>query len=157
MPIEFVPFEPAHFEAIELRPEEARDLEGLDRATVVKGFHGGLTAFDGDKVACIYGAITDGSGVAQMWLLTSALVERWPLLLTKRVRHLTQWLFAQGCHRVEVYCHVDNQRSLRWLTRLAGFQVEGIIRQSGANRQDRFLLSRVLPRLNGKILASQGE
>lgn len=93
--------------------------------------------------AIIYSSVLD-EGVGLIWAVTSPLTERLSLLVTRLGRTHIQALFDAGAHRVEAYCHRENRRSLRWLTRSLGFTVEGLMRRSGPNGQDRYLLS-VLP------------
>lgn len=138
-----VPFVPEHYRRMRLRKEDAADLAGLSPASLVSGWSGGSTVLLGDAPAFLYGALLD-EGVGVIWAVTSPLTGRLGLLITRIGRETVRTLFDRGAHRVEAYCHKDNTRSLRWLTRCLGFTVEGLMRRCGPNRQDRYLLS-VLP------------
>lgn len=138
-----VPFAPEHFARLRLRPEDAADLAGIPAARLVRGWAGGSTVLLGETPAFVYGSLYD-DGVGLIWAATSPLADVLPLLLTRLGRSLVGRLFEQGAHRVEAYCHKHNTRSLRWLTRSLAFHVEGLMRRSGPNGQDRYLLS-ILP------------
>lgn len=138
--IYIVDFEPEHFARITLRKEDALDIKGLETEALLRGWVDGRSVLYGDQVVCFYG-VSINDGVGQIWSVTSPLAERLPLLITRIGQGLVKSLIRYGCHRVEVFCHVKNKRSLRWLTRCLGFRVEGLLRQSGPNRQDRYILA----------------
>lgn len=115
-----VPFEPWHFFQMELRPEDAADLAGINMDEVVYGWKDGVTLLYQDEPAFICGAVND-AGVITLWALSSPVIEQLPLYLVKEARALIGRLFAAGAHRIEVYCHKDNRRSFDWLRRSLGF------------------------------------
>lgn len=138
-----VPFEPGHLAALELRPADGADMAGLDLAGLAGTWagHPAWTVLDGTRVVACYGAVVRG-GTATLWALTSREVERHPLRATRTGRALVRWLTGpMGCHRVEALVHVGNVRSRRWLARMLGLRCEGLLRASGPNRQDRFLMA----------------
>lgn len=138
--IKIVDFEPEHYQRIRLRREDARDLQGLSEESLFEAWKGGRTLLYGDEVVLFYGTgIHQGTGY--IWTVTSDLVGKLPLLVTRLGLNMIRALFKSGCHRIEVFCHSKNQRSLNWLTRSLGFRVEGLLRKSGPNRQDRYILS----------------
>lgn len=138
--VSIAPFVPEHYPRLLLRPEDAADLAGIPAERLVSGWSGGKTVFVGDRPAFIYGAVLE-DGVGLLWAVTSPLTERLALLITRLGRVHVQTLMEAGAHRVEAYCHRENRRSMRWLTRSLGFSVEGLMRRSGPNGQDRYLLS----------------
>lgn len=138
--VSIAPFLPEHYARLPLRPEDAADLSDIPAQRLVSGWEGGNTVFVGDRPAFIYGIVLE-EGVGLLWAVTSPLTERLALLITRLGRVHVQALLDAGAHRVEAYCHKDNRRSLRWLTRCLGFSVEGLMRRCGPNGQDRFLLS----------------
>lgn len=138
-----MPFHPEHYARLRLREEDAADLSGMAAGSLVSAWSGGNTVLIRREPAFLYGSVLD-DGVGLIWAVTSPLIERLFLLVTRIGRVRIQALFDAGAHRVEAYCHRENRRSLRWLTRGLGFTVEGLMRRSGPNGQDRYLLS-VLP------------
>ena len=133
-------FEPGHFQRMKLRREDAEDLAGLDPAGLTRSWEGGRTLLKGGEPVMIYG-FSVCQGTATLWAVTSPLLRSLPLFVTRLARNGIQGLFQAGVHRIEVYCHARNMRSLVWLTRILGFRVEGLMRCCGPNRQDRFLLA----------------
>ncbi|WP_035066652.1 GNAT family N-acetyltransferase [Nitratidesulfovibrio termitidis] len=149
-----IPFRPSHLASLELRAADAADLAGLDLADLAGAWAGhpawtmllaptGATGEAGGRVIACYGAVLHG-GTATLWALTTPAAEAVPLRLTRVTRALVRWLTGpMGCHRVEALVHVDNTRSLHWLERMLGMRREGLLRQCGPNRQDRYLLALV--------------
>lgn len=137
-----VPFEQDHFFRMPLRPEDEADLDGLDMLGLFPSWQGGFTALYDDKPVCIFGGNYD-EGVVTMWAVTGLLTDRLPLAVTKEARALITAFFNRGAHRIQVYCHKDNKKSFDWLQRALGFSLEGFMRKSGPNKQDRFLFSLV--------------
>lgn len=138
--ISIVDFEPEHFRRIRLRREDARDLQGLPEEGLLEAWQGGRTLLYGGEVVLFYGTGMH-QGTGYIWTVTSDLVEKLPLLVTRLGLGMIRALFKSGCHRIEVFCHAQNQRSLNWLTRSLGFRVEGLLRKSGPNLQDRYILA----------------
>lgn len=140
MHITAVDFIPEHFDAMVLRAADAADLAGVDRETLLEAWRGGRTVFVDGAVAFFYGARAR-HGTGWLWAVTSPVGEKVPLLAVRLGKNMLRALFNAGCHRVETLCHTGNARSLAWLTRSLGFTVEGLLRQCGPNRQDRYVLS----------------
>lgn len=138
--IQIVPFTPEHFQRIRLRVEDAADLSGIDADALVRGWADGRTILKGGEVMFFYGYVNNG-GVVTFWAVTGERTGELGLFLTRLARAGIRELLAAGAHRIEAYCHHANRRSLRWLTKSLGMRVEGLVRKSGPNRQDRFLLS----------------
>lgn len=140
MEIRVVDFIPAHFECMVLRKEDAADLAGIDPELLYANWSESRTVFVNEEIAFFYGAeMRHGTGF--LWAVTTAKTEEVPLLATRLGRNVIRALLRAGCHRVEANCHVENTRSLAWLTRGLGFSIEGIMRKCGPNKQDRYLLS----------------
>ncbi|MCC8194718.1 MAG: GNAT family N-acetyltransferase [Deltaproteobacteria bacterium] len=143
MDIRIVDFEPEHYDAMPLRAEDAEDLAGMDRESLLEGWEGGFTVMYNGEPAFFYGGSMD-RGCGMLWAVSSPLADKLPLLVVKLAREMVKRLLDAGCHRIEAYCHTHNARSLAWLTRSVGFSAEGVIRKSGPNAQDRFILSIVV-------------
>lgn len=143
MDIRITDFTPEHYDAMPLRAEDAADLAGIDRESLLRGWEGGSTLLYNGEPAFFYGGRVE-KGCGYLWAVSSPLAEKLPLLAVKLGREMVGRLLRAGCHRVEAYCHTRNARSLAWLTRSLGFSVEGVARKSGPNAQDRFLLAIVI-------------
>lgn len=138
--LRFADFIPQHFYRMRLRREDALDLAGIEREDLLRSWVGGRVLLKGDDTVMIYG-YTVCMGTASLWAVTSPLLNSLPLLVTRLAKRGIRGLFRAGAHRVEVYCHAGNSRSLVWLTRCLGFRIEGLMRGCGPNRQDRFMLA----------------
>lgn len=137
-------FEPCHFYTMRLRKEDTADFAGLDREELVQLWKHGRTLLHQEEPILIYG-FTENRGTASLWAVTSQQTDSYPLFITRLALNGMARLFRLGIHRIEVYCHCKNGRSLAWLTRMLGFQVEGLMRHCGPNKQDRFLLAMTEP------------
>lgn len=144
MNIKVVPFGPEHMRRFMPRPEDAADLEGIEIADLCADWHGWSTVMVDDCAPAFFFGTELEDGVGVIYAVTSPLVDNMGLFITKLARFEITSLFDQGAHRVEAYCHVGNMRSLKWLTQSLGMTVEGLMRKSGQNAQDRYLLS-ILP------------
>ncbi|MDL2272230.1 hypothetical protein LJC23_04270, partial [Desulfovibrio sp. OttesenSCG-928-I05] len=103
----FVDFCPEHFERMWLRPEDAADIAGIDKETLLECWQGGRTLLVNDEPALVYGVqIQDGTGA--IWSLTSPLFAAMPLFGIRMGRNVVRALFEAGCHRVEALCHAEN-------------------------------------------------
>ena len=139
--ITIAPFTPEHFHALALREEDRADFAGIDETELFAVWADGATYLRDGQPFLIYGG-TLLDGVATVWLVGSAACDSLPLFICKEARRRITWLFEEGgVHRVESYCHRNNTRSLYWLIRQVGFKVEGLMRKSGPNKQDRYLLA----------------
>lgn len=143
MNIKVVPFEPGHFGRMILREEDAEDLKGIPAADLCASWRNFSTVMLDGSPAFLFGTELDG-GSGVIYAITSPSVDRLGLFITKLARFEIAGLFDQGAHRVEAYCHARNMRSLNWLTKSLGMTIEGLMRKSGPNAQDRYLLS-ILP------------
>ncbi len=145
MHIETVPFLPEHFYVLELRGIDALDIAGLDMEQYFELWqaNGAKTIFVNGQVAGIFGSLAN-AGVGLIYGLSSDMIARIPLFVTKIIKEMVEGLLVSGCHRIEAYCHQDNERSVLWLTRSLGFKVEGLLCKSGANAQNRYILARTV-------------
>lgn len=145
MDVKIVLYEPRHWIRFNIRAEDDADLNGIPMRDIFNGTNllCWRTVLIGSDPAFFFKTELE-DGVGTINAITSPLVDQIPLLITRLGRSKIKRLFEQGAHRVEAYCHAGNERSLRWLTRSLGMTIEGLMRQSGPNAQDRYLLS-ILP------------
>lgn len=82
-------------------------------------------------------------GVAEAWSVMSDLVEEYPLAVVRECRRRIDEAFeTQGLRRVQAIIADDNQRALKMM-RLAGFEVEGLLRAYAPDGKDCFILGRL--------------
>ena len=92
-------------------------------------FFGGLTLF--------------WPGVAEAWSVMSDLVEEYPLAVVREIRRRVQEGFDRhGLRRIQAIIADDNPRAVK-LMRMAGFEVEGILRGYSPDGKDCFILGRL--------------
>lgn len=127
MEITTEPFEATHFYGMTLRPEDAADLEGADIHKLIKEWKSthSETAFVDGVPAFLFGSKLDKNGHGYLWAVASPLADKCALYATKRTRARIQGLFVEGAKMVEAYCHKDNARALRWLTKGLGMTIMG--------------------------------
>lgn len=127
--LEIIPFECAHLKALMPRKFEARELalvddmeqrtkEYLDRGMA-------YTGIIGDQILGCAGIFMLWRGVAEVWSVTTPLVEKYPLAFHRAIsRGLKVVERSMGLWRIQVAIHGDHQVSLKWIQRL-GFRLEG--------------------------------
>jgi len=75
------------------------------------------------------GVIPLWKGVGEAWVVTSELVETYPILFAKTVwEKLYEIINANGIERVQTTIHKDHIISQRWAERM-GFENEGLMRK----------------------------
>jgi hypothetical protein len=75
------------------------------------------------------GVIPLWKGVGEAWVVTSDLVEKYPIFFAKTVwRKLHEILDVNGIERVQTTIHRDHMVSQRWAERM-GFENEGLMRR----------------------------
>lgn len=82
-------------------------------------------------------------GVAEAWSVMSDLVEENPLAVVREIRRRVQEGFDRhGLRRIQAIIADDNPRAVK-LMRMAGFEVEGILRAYSPDGKDCFILGRL--------------
>ena len=75
------------------------------------------------------GVIPLWKGVGEAWVVTSELVETYPVLFAKTVwRKLLEIISANGIERIQTTIHKDHIVSQRWVERM-GFENEGLMKK----------------------------
>lgn len=130
---------------IELR---ATDLENLENVNLRE--HGQQLALtpeastmltdEGQIIASVGGFVLGKTCL--VFLLTSPLVERFPLLVLRVVRAYIKRAMRRGVVRFETLVNPDDARAVRFIEHL-GFEREGLCRATGDNLKDRFLYARI--------------
>lgn len=130
---------------IELRATDLENLEGVNLPE-----HGQQLAHtpeastiltdEGQIIASVGGFVLGKTCL--VFLLTSPLVERFPLLVLRVVRAYIKRAMRRGVVRFETLVNPDDARAVRFIEHL-GFEREGLCRATGDNLKDRFLYARI--------------
>lgn len=146
------PFRAEDILQIELRTTDLENLEGVDllvhgRELALTPYASTVLADGGDIVSCVGGFVLGKT--CMVFLLTSPLVERFPLLVLKVVRAYIKRAILHGVVRFETLVNPDDVRAVRFIEHL-GFEREGLCRATGENLKDRYLYARIcLPEQEG--------
>lgn len=82
-------------------------------------------------------------GVGEAWSIMSELVEIHPLAVVREIRsRISEAFEAHGLRRVQAIVTDDNPRAVK-LLQMAGFEVEGILRQYSPDGKDCYILGRL--------------
>jgi len=102
------------------------------------------TMRDGEGRVVFFGGILIlWPGVGEAWTVMGDLVEQYPLAVVRECRRRIDEAFeTQGLRRVQAIIADDNQRALKMM-RLAGFEVEGLLRAYAPDGKDCFILGRL--------------
>lgn len=140
------PLRPEHVTAIKLRKPDARDLAGMDlekHGRALSATPAAVAVFTDDEeiIACV-GGIPFNSKSCWVFLLTSELVEKYPLLLVKVVKKLIQQGVNLGMVRFETLVNVADERAIRFVES-CNFEREGGCRATGEDLADRYMYARI--------------
>jgi hypothetical protein len=132
---------------INLRDIDARtgtDFDAGVKSAVAASERGeAFTVTVGDEVLFIGGMIPLFTGVAEVWSLTSEVVELYPIAFHKAVdKILSYWDSLYKLHRIQCKVVWSHTRSREWLKRL-GFQEEGLMRKYDAHGRDYYMYAKV--------------
>jgi hypothetical protein len=142
--IAFVPYEPHHFAAVRLPPEQHRWRE----LVLKPGFAESLVAPGRAWTGIVDGAVVGCAGLALQWenyakawaLLGVGATRQWPAI----VRKMKTVLADAGIRRIEADVADGFGNGCR-LASLLGFKVEGIREAYTPDGRDHFLYARVTP------------
>ena len=141
-----VPFKIAHFDRIRLRPMDALGVQGIpnlrERLIRVALMQMAVSGLAGDEVVFCGGLLTLWPGVEEAWLLTSPLVEKYPVWFHRTVdRYLHDKEIELGLRRIQMTVHQDHETGKRWAERL-GFACEARMAKYGPQGHDYYLYAR---------------
>lgn len=140
------PLRPEHVAAIKLRQTDTLDLAGVDLKEyghTLAAAQDAITIFtDNDEIIACMGGLTINSKSRWVFLLTSDLVDRYPLLLVKVVKKFMQRGMKLGIVRFETLVNTADERAVRFIEHL-GFEREGLCRATGEDLTDRYLYAHI--------------
>jgi hypothetical protein len=100
------------------------------------------TALYNGDVACCFGAVPVWKGVAEAWILTSYIVERNPISLTRgALRYFNKIAIDMQLHRLQIVVDDSNLLALRWAEVLK-FKREGLLKGYGPDGSDHYMMAR---------------
>ena len=142
-----VPFQIEHFDRIHLRPMDALGIQGIPdlrerliRVSLMRTT--AVSALADDEVMFCGGLMILWPGVAEAWLLTSPLVEQYPVWFHRTVdRFLREKEIELGLRRIQMTVHQDHVTGKRWAERL-GFACEVRMAKYGPQGHDYYLYAR---------------
>jgi len=145
-----IPFEPEHLYRLRPRGFEAKEMELLgDPVGRVKEYLKYGVAYtgcvNGDIIGCA-GLFRLWPGVAEVWAVTTPLVEKYPVSFHKAIyRGLERLQNDMGLWRIQTAIHKDHWVSQEWVKRM-GFEFEGDMPGYGPDKSTyrRFARSRCL-------------
>lgn len=131
--------------SIVLRESDLESLEGIDLVEHGKQLAQTpeavtVLADDGQIIVCVGGFVCGKT--CWVFLLTSPLIESYPLLTVKVVRKLIRHGVGLGVARFETLVNPNDARAVRFIEHV-GFEREGLCRATGDNLMDRYLYARI--------------
>jgi hypothetical protein len=137
-------YHPSHLEGIKVRDFEARELALLTGyCAQLSNLPDVYTLLVDGTVVAIGGIQMQWPGMAEGFLMTTPLVEKYPIAFQKavtRIIHVFQK--RRKLLRLQVVVHIDHAVSHRWIQRL-GFGPEGLMQKYGPDGNDYVLYARV--------------
>jgi len=125
-------YEPGDYLSIERRHFDALTFMNFPKPELVaKRFTGGpaYTIVASEGLVASGGILPLWKGVGEAWVVTSELVDTYPLLFAKTVwRKLYEIIDGNGIERVQTTIHKDFIVSQKWAERM-GFKNEGLMRK----------------------------
>jgi len=114
------------------------------------------------EIAGCAGLIPLWPGVAEAWMVSTALFTRYPKTIHRGIAAgLATLAETMGLHRIQAAVHQEHRVSLRWLRRL-GFRLEGTLRRYGPDGADYLRLARLMKwpaarKANDEVRAGEGQ
>jgi hypothetical protein len=145
MTCEIRPFEPAHFEGLEIKSvfHKKEDIRPRLAAVLHRPDSYLKTAIIADKPVAILGLIQTWPGVAEVWSVASEDVRQAPISYTRQVKRLMEEFAGNlKIHRLQMTVRRDYREGSHWAAVL-GFRNEGILRQYGPDKSDYLMFARV--------------
>lgn len=141
------PFKAAdYYEIVPRSPEEIEALGADQWRELLERYeqNPSWTMRDGSgRVIFFGGVVVIWNGVGEAWSVMSDLVEHNPLAVVREIRRRIEEAFENhGLRRIQAIIADDNPRAVK-LMRLAGFEVEGILRGYSPDGKDCFILGRL--------------
>lgn len=146
--LKIVPFEPEHLAIVNPRSFEEKELLLIgDPVAEAREFSRrglGFTGFINDQILGCAGAVQLWPGVAEAWVVSTALVPNFKLAFHRAVKAYFEIVIETlKLKRVQAAVHCDHEVSHKWVKRL-GFIPEGIMPCFGPDGADYVRYGRIL-------------
>lgn len=145
---EIVPFEPEHFDGMELRyPGAVRGYGPGYRELLDRYMQWGpaWTLMRDGKPVMSGGIIILWPGVGEAWTLMSKRISECPLAVVKTLRQcIAEAIGKHGLRRIQATARRGDDRALA-LLHVLGFKVEGLMPRYGPDGEDYYMCGRVVP------------
>lgn len=148
MKLGIVPFRWYHIETMDLRADERQHLVDIpnyiDRAKAYQAVGPCFSAIaEGEGVVCAWGFVPLWRGVLEVWMLTSTLVDRYPVqVLRGGQRIIQQSAIDLQAHRLQMTVKASNPIAVRYAAALR-FAVEGVLNSYGPDGSDYLMMARI--------------
>jgi hypothetical protein len=145
--VSIVPFTWHHVAAMDLRKDETVYMQTIDdyiaRAKAYQDIGPCYTAIvEREGVAISWGFIPYWTGVWEVWMLTSYLVERYPIALIRGAqRYFDQIESDLQAHRLQITVKSSNRPAVRFAEALK-FKREGVLKAYGPDGSDYLMCAR---------------
>lgn len=146
--VTIVPFAWYHIHAMDLREKERGYLADLsdyvERAKVYAGRGPSFSAIvEGEGIACSWGAVPLWTGVAECWMLTSRLIETYPVTTIRKAREFIHVIKCElMCKRLQMTVRTDDPVAIRFAQGLF-FEQEGVLKSYGPDGSDFTMMARL--------------
>lgn len=145
--LQILPFQPEHLLGLEARSFEAREMAlddcPLRRSADYQRRGLAYTVTKGGKIMFCVGLLLLWRGVAELWMVTTDLVQRSPLAFHRvMLQGLTVMMDNLGLWRLQTAVHSEHHLSQKWLRRM-GFKYEGAMPAYGPDGATYIRMARV--------------
>lgn len=142
--VEVIEYIPEHALQINLRKDDLEDMEGIDleyMSNVWNTANIKRTILINGEIMAFMGGVYR-SKTCHTFLMTSELVEKYPMTLIKEVKKIHNDAIKEaGITAFRTFTNAYHERPLRWLEWL-GYKRGPLFKECGLNKKDRYLYMR---------------
>lgn len=145
--VTIVPFKWYHIKAMDLRADERMFMEKMgDYAERAKHYATRGPCYsvvvEGEGIACCWGLIEMWPGVYECWMITSTIIERYPVNTIRKARRCFDLVESEmQSHRMQIVVKASAAQSLRFASALS-FKTEGVLKTYGPDGSDYIMMAR---------------
>lgn len=145
--VTIVPFKWYHLKTMDLREAERSyfaSMEDYIERAKVHATRGPCysVVVEGEGIACSWGLIEMWRGVYECWMLTSTIVERYPINTIRKARLCFDLVESEvQSHRLQIVVKASAEQSLRFASALR-FEREGVLKSYGPDGSDYVMMAR---------------
>ena len=137
-------FAPHHLDHIVIRDFESREIDLLSEYRAkLRDLPDVYTLLKDGRVVVIVGMHLQWPGMAEGFMITTPLVEHYPIAFHKAMlRGIHTLATRRNLRRIQVVIHAAHPTSHKWITRL-GFRCEGLMELYGPDGSDYIRYARI--------------